>query len=159
MAKPRSSAGKKRRRKPVAESRVHYSVRVTGWDYYYSLRPGDPKGIFRDGAYSELATLDFLGEIIRPGREKLSRAIITLSAKEGMLDRPVTEAPPSIGHLSCSGEEIIGYIFCPVERLPELVSAADSGRIQFIRLNASKLRYRSASIYSLTLSTTDEEEE
>ena len=59
MAAPSNSPKQKRRstnkraaRRRQVEERLDYKFRVTGWDYYYSLRPGDPKVAWEKGAYS-----------------------------------------------------------------------------------------------------------
>jgi hypothetical protein len=156
----RAPAKRKRhhkRRGRQHEEYVGYLVRVTGWDYHYSFRVSDPRSRWDSGPYSELATLSLAGNVIRPQDSKYKRANITLSARTGMMDENRAEPPRSIGSLSANAEELSAYVFVPAERLAEL--ASNSGRVQIVHFGATRLRYRSAMIHSVSLDTHFDEEE
>ena len=57
------------------------------------------------------------------------------------------------------GEEVEGYLFVPEERLRLLLTAAQSGRIEFAQFTGPKLRYGGASIHSVSLGTHFDEDE
>jgi len=95
----RKTAGRKRKRQPAREEYIGYLVRVSGWDYYYGFRPSDPKSQWDRGPYSEIATLTFAGELIRPENSKYRAVAVTLSGKAGMMEERGTGAAPSIGTL------------------------------------------------------------
>ncbi|WP_380874289.1 hypothetical protein ACFB49_46950 [Sphingomonas sp. DBB INV C78] len=109
-------------------------------------------------AYSELATLDFAGELIRTERSKYALGKVTLSARQGILEEPLTAAARCLGNLSGRGDVLEAYIFVPVERMSELVLVAQAGRIQFISFVASKLRYGSGAVYGVALHSEADEE-
>ena len=52
-----------------------------------------------------------------------------------------------------------GYVFTPQERFAELAAIAQSRRVQIIRIVGTKLRYGSALIHNVSMSTELEEDE
>jgi hypothetical protein len=142
----------------LSDEPVEYAIQVVEWDYYYSLHSNDPKSRWAEEALSELTTLDLAGDIIRPADGKLRSGKVMLSAKKEMLRQALGQSRTCIGSLSSRSDELSAYIFIPAERMSEIITAAQAGRIQFISLNATKLRYRSGLVYGLTLHTRDEEE-
>lgn len=157
--KRKNPSRKRTRRKATHEDLISYTIKVSGWEYYYSLRAGDPKSRYDAARYRELATLSFQGELIRPEASPHKKAEVTLSAREGMLDAPPDDRITTIGSLSASGGNLSAYIFVPVERFSELASIAQSERIQAIQIGGSKLHYRSGSIYSVALNTLWDEDD
>ena len=149
----------RRKRKSVQDEHVAYLVRVSGWDYYYGFRPSDPKSQWDHGPYNEIATLTFAGELIRPENSKYRTATVTLSGKAGMMDERLTGAAPSIGTLTAHEKYLSAYIFVPAERLTELATVAQSGRVQVVQVTGTKLRYRSAQIHNLSIYTQFDDEE
>lgn len=148
-----------RRRKPAGEELVTYLVRVMDWDYYYSLRVSDPKSRWDPGAYSELATLSFSGDLIRPENSKYGKASITLSARAGMLGEQPGLGTSSLGTLSVDGGEFFAYVFAPAERFGELVTIAQSGKVQIVHLVGSRIRYRSGLVLNIALHMSFNEDE
>jgi hypothetical protein len=51
------------------------------------------------------------------------------------------------------------YAFVPAEFISELVAVAQSGRVQVIDFSGTRLRYRSASLRGVSLTTRDEEKD
>ena len=139
------------KRRTVLDEHVSYLIRVTDWDYYYSLRPGDLKSRWDNDAYNELATVSFSGELLRPEGMEYVRASVTLSAQQGLTGLSVSAAPGSLGTLSARSDELSAYIFVPVERFAELCSVAQSGRVQEISITGTRLRYRSGLVHSLSI--------
>ena len=149
---------RKRRKRKKPEESVHYEIRVSGWDYYYHLRLSDPKDPYDRGAYNELATLSFKGELISP--EDLPYVgVLTLSARAGMMDEEYDELPKSIGSLSVSGDTLTADVFVPAERLSELATVAASGWVHAASLVASKLRHHSGKVHSVSITTELEEDD
>jgi len=158
-AKPPTRKKARRKRQPAREEYIGYLVRVSGWDYHYGFRPSDPRSHWDPGPYSELATLSFTGELIRPENSKYRTATVTLSGKVGMMEERPTGAASSIGSLSAHEDELSAYVFIPTERLAELSVVAQSGRVQIVQITGTKLRYRSALIRNLSLDTHFDEED
>lgn len=155
---PAPKRRKRRKRKPRDEP-VHYLIRVTDWDCYYSFRVSDPKSRFDTGPYSDLATITFKGGLVEPKDAKYSRAELTLSARADMAGERWTEPPKSIGSLSAYDDTLTGYIFVPAEHMAMLVSLANSGKVQTASIIGSRLRYRSGSIQNISLDTSPEEDD
>jgi hypothetical protein len=120
--------------KPPVLDRVYLGHRDkrSGWDYYYSFRPSDPKSRWDAGPYNELATISFGGEIIRPQDSKYKRAKVIFSARLGMMEENGVEPPKTIGSLTANDEELSAYIFIPAERTADLAAVAQSGRAQVV---------------------------
>jgi hypothetical protein len=134
-------------------------IRVADWEYYYSLRGGDPKSTFDRGAFEELATLNFSGLLIEPTLPNTTRGLMTFSSRAGMLHEPGGETRVTGGLISRSGDELSGYVFTPQERFAELAAVAQTGRVQIIRIVGTKLRYGSALIHNVAMGTELEEDE
>lgn len=149
----RKAVRRKRKRQPAREEYIAYFVRVGGWDYYYGFRPSDPKSQWNHGPYNEIATLTFTGELIRPENSKYRAVALTLSGKAGMLEERRTGGVSSIGTLTAHEDALSAYIFVPAERLTELATVAQSGRVQVVQVTGTKLRYRSAQIHNLSIYT------
>ena len=96
---------------------------------------------------------------IRPEDSIYKRATITFSARAGLMEENRSKPPQSIGMLTASEDGLIAYIFSPDERMAELAAIAQSGRVQIVQFNATRLRYRSAVISSISLDTHFDEEE
>ena len=148
---------KSRRKKP--DEHVHYGIRVTGWDCYYSFRVSDPKSRFDYGPYSNIATVTFSGELTEPTNTKYANAALTLSAREDMSGERWSEPPKAIGSLSTCEDTISAYVFVPMEHMAMLVSLAQSEKVQSVSIGGTRLRYRSGSVQSISLNTEPEEED
>jgi hypothetical protein len=134
-------------------------MRATSWDYYFSFHVSDPKSRWDSGPYSRLATLSFKGDLVRPNGIRYKQAEVTLSARAGMMDERRGETFQSIGSLTAGGNSLSAYVFIPAELMPELAAVAQSGRVQIVNFSGTRLRYRSAFLSSVSLTTRDEEEE
>lgn len=144
---------KRKRRKSNREEYVSYLVRLTGWNYHYSFSLNDPKRRWGPGPYNEHSGVIFEGDVIRPEGCKYERAIITLSARAGLLQEKMAEHPTCVGSLTAVGTELSAYVFVPAERLAELTSVAASGRVQIAQFTATKVRFRSALVRNVSLDT------
>lgn len=76
-----------------------------------------------------------------------------------MLDQPAGETRVTVGLLSTGSDELSGYVFTPQERFAELAAVAQSGRVQINRIVGTKLRYGSALIHNVSISTELEKDE
>jgi len=155
---PRKSSRRRRKNRRVREEYVGYAMRPSSWDYYFSFRVSDPKSRWDPGPYSQLATLSFKGDLIRPAETRYKHVEVTLSARTGMMEERPGEVYRSIGSLTASGDDLSAYVFVPAEFMSELAAVAQSGRVQAIDFSGTRLRYRSASLHSVSLTTRNEEE-
>lgn len=150
---------RRKRSRRVREEYTIYLVRVEAWNYHFSFRATDPKSDWEGGPYSVLPLVSFEGVIIRPEGSSFRRAAITFSGRAGLMPEKTSGKLGSIGSLSAAGDELSAYIFVPLEQITELCTAAASARVQIISFTATRLRYRSALIRSLSLDTKFNEEE
>lgn len=147
---------KSRKRRQRRDETVRYTLTVTGWDYYYTFGPGHPR--WDPGLYSELATLDLWGSLTKPVGDRHRRAMVTLSARTGLLQENRPEPAKTVGSLTSRDEALSGYVFVPAERLSELVTVSVSGRIKTVEITGTKLKWRQGSIIRLSITTKLDEE-
>ncbi len=151
----------KRRKKPRRrhEEFVWYELQVEDWGYYYSFGVDDPKHALGPSPYSQIATLDLKGPLIRPEGHKCTSCVLTSSASPDMMSDRWDEPPPSIGMLSSMGELLNAYVFVPAERMAELVTVAAIGRFRSALITGSRLRYRSGTVHRFHVGTEPEQDE
>jgi hypothetical protein len=84
-ASGKSVPTKRRRAKrpKAAQKYEHFFVHVESWDHYYGFGPGDP--LFDATPYRHTETLTWTGRVILPEGFKYPRAVVTLSAQQGLL--------------------------------------------------------------------------
>lgn len=155
----RKQSRRRHKNRRTREEYVRYAMRSTSWDYYFSFDISDPKSRWDPGPYSQLATLSFKGDLIRPIDPRYKYAEVTLSARIGMMEERPGEMYRSIGSLTANADVLSAYVFVPAEFISELVAIAQSGRVQVIDFSGTRLRYRSASLRGVSLTTRNEKED
>lgn len=145
-----------RSRTRPSESFEHYLLSVTGWDYSYYLFIERHRRV--PTQLSEIPTLTFLGDWIRPKGSPYPKGSITLSGRARMLEN-VIEAPKAIGSLTAKQDQLDAYVFIPTERLAPLSAVAASGRVRIVSMTATPIRRRSGQVISLSVDTKFDEEE
>ena len=156
MTATAAKSSKQQMRKAARSQRteyVEYLIQVTSWEYYYSLRTGDPKSVWDKEVFDELAILSFRGNLITPKLPQIERVLMEFSAKAGMLRQPIEDIRTKIGSVSRHGDELSAYVFVPEERMADLLTIAQSERVKVISFVGDKLRYGSALIHNMTLRT------
>jgi hypothetical protein len=148
---------KKRRtsRRRSAPDYEHYFVAVDRWEHYYGFGRGDPR--FHTTPYSHTETLSWTGRVIHPEGLKYPKAVVTLSAREGLMAENA-KSDTSIGSMNARDQEISAYVFIPAEHMGQLVGLAVSGRLKTISFVGEPLKWRQGLIRSISLSTEIEEE-
>lgn len=154
-AKP--SPRRRKRRKPKKDEFVGYLVQVADWDCYYSFRSTDPKSRWETGPYSELATVKFRGALVEPEDTKYTDVTVTFSARRGMTEETAADERLSIGSIDGNGTELSAYVFVPHDHMASLLTMANSGRVKIVHLGGTKLRYRRGLIFSISLSTKEDD--
>jgi hypothetical protein len=142
------------RRKKKDQEIVSYVIKVRTWEFYFSRLATDPGSNWDTALFSELATVTFVGEIIRPAPSKYQTSKITFSSRA---DRPPDQArgrePVPIGSVAARDDAIEAYVFISEERLGLLLMAAQSGRVEVCHFASPKLRYGKSIILSVSLNT------
>ena len=154
---------KKRKRKKKEPEKEIYEIEVEDWevDYHFGINtlPRD----LNDGVYWEHSKLTLHGKIISPVLEKATKTRVELAADPKMDDHWKTE--PSITSAKAIGfmeiprgdDTLIFYCFIPFRLLPFITLAVDSGKIKFVTIWGTKLKWRRGKISSLSLSKDREE--
>jgi hypothetical protein len=147
-----SARRKTTKRKP--EEYASHLIRVRTWELYFWRHATDPKSKWETGEFSEIATLTFAGDVVRPEKTRFKTGKITFS---GRADRPAPierspEAVP-IGSATAHDEEIEAYIFIPDERLRLFLLAAQSNRVEVAHFAGTKIRYGRGTVLSVSIGT------
>lgn len=137
----------------MREEFTGYLVRVKDWHYHYSFRATDPKSRWDPGPYHELSHVALKGDIVLPEKTTFTRATVTFSGRSGLMAQSDTEKDRSIGSVTASADELMAYVFVPMERIAELAIVAQSGRVQIVHFTATRLRYRIGLVVSVSIDT------
>ena len=153
---------KKRRIKKNTPTTESYQIEVDDWEVYYSFGLA-PKRLM-EGAYWEISKLILIGKIIFPVLKKISKARIEIAAEPQMDDHwqpePTIKSAKAIGFMEIlRGDEIlIFYCSVPSRSLPYAALAVQSGKIKYVSIFGTKLKWRQGTISSVSLSTHREDE-
>jgi hypothetical protein len=155
---------KKRRTKKETEPQK-YEIEINDWegDYHFGLSQM-PKDL-HDGLFWERSSLILSGSILSPVVEKASGARVELSAMPEMEDHwtrePTIPSAKAIGWMEIPrGEDtLIFHCSIPSRLLQNITLAAHAGRLRFVSMFGTKLKYRQGTISSVTLSRSRDEEE
>lgn len=121
-----------------------------------------PKRVI-EGVYWKILRLILIGKIISPALVKASKARIEISADPQMDDhwqpKPSIISAKAIGWMEIPREDdrLICYCSVPSRSLPYLALAVQSGKIKYVSIFGTKLKWRQGTITSLSLSAHREE--
>jgi hypothetical protein len=108
----------------------------------------------------EFGEVAFLGQIAMPERFRYPNARVMLSGRRELPTDGRSEPPPSIGFMSVSGQqELQIYATVPMDMLSTLASVAASGRVRIVTVTGTRMRYRKASVHSVSVHTEDDDED
>jgi hypothetical protein len=153
----RQSAPRKKRRSSSRRSAAqfeHYEITVGRWEHYYGFRTGDQK--FDPKPYSHTETVTWYGDVLRPEGIQFPKAEVTLSAHDELMSERATRRS-IIGTINAHDDVLYAYVFVPAEHMGQLVALAASGRLKMISLVGEPLKWRKASIRSISLNTENED--
>lgn len=156
---PKAKVARKKRRvsrRRSARDYEHYFVAVDHWEHYYGFSPGDPR--FHTTPYSHTETLSWTGRVVYPEGFKYPNAFVTLSAREGLMAEN-SKPDTTIESLNAVRQEINAYVFIPAEHMGQFVALASSGRLRTISFVCAPLKWRRASIRSISLTTEVDDED
>ena len=155
----------KRRKKKSIQITESYEIKVEDWevDYFFRLNTA-PKDII-PGVYWESSRLILIGSIIKPAIEKTSKARIEIAADPQLDDhwqsKPTIVSAKAIGWMEIprGDDRIIFNCSIPSRSLPYIALAIQSGKIGYVSISGTKLKWRRGTISDLSLSTQREDEE
>lgn len=145
---------RKKKRKSGEEPTEHYVVPLTGWEFSYSF--GLNRSRHFPGVYTEYALLELIGTLHCPLSKQtagVTRVELTLSGSDELDEEPHSEPPTAIGMLDKHGDVLRAYVWMPAKRMGEVVTAATTNRLKMADFLGTKLRYRKARIWSISVST------
>ncbi len=130
-------------------------------DYYFALNTG-PKDLF-EGAYMEYSNLILTGNILSPSLENVGKAKIEIRDDPQMDDfwgpKPTIISAKAIGWMGIprGGNTLIFHCSVPSRSLQFIALAVKAGKIRYISIFGTKLRWRRGTISSISLSANREE--
>lgn len=150
----------KKRDVPVKET---YEIKVEDWevDYHFGLNT-----VLKDlieGIFGESSRLILIGDIIVPVLEKASKARIEIAATPEMDDhwqsKPTIVSAKAVGRMEIprGDDRLIIHCSVPSRSLPFIAMAVLSGKIGYVTIFGTKLKWRQGTISSISLSTHREE--
>jgi hypothetical protein len=141
-----------------------YEIEVEDWEVNYHFGMNTAPRDLIDGAYWESSKLILAGRIIAPALEKASKARIEIAGDPQMDDhwqpKPTIASAKAIGWMEIprGDDRLIFYCSVPSRSLPYTALAIQSGKINYISIFGTKLKWRQGTISSLSLSTHREDE-
>jgi hypothetical protein len=155
---------KKRKRKQEQPKNETYEIEVEDWevDYYFALNTG-PEDLF-NGAYMEHSNLVLTGNIFSPSLEKVGKTRIEITADPQMDDfwkpKPTIISAKAIGWMEIprGDDTLIFHCSVPSRSLLFIALAVKAGKINYISIFGSKLKWRQGAISSISVSTNKEDE-
>ena len=143
---------RKKPRRPLADDFVSYLIEYQSWQWHYSFGIGDPD--YQDDRYLEFRHLHVIGKLIKPDSFELKPVELTLMP-EIARNPPIPDNQPSVligvGSLRSRDGEITGLISIPHDALTPILQVLTRGKLRFLTLNGTRMRYRKCLIRSLAL--------
>src|SRR5690349_685853 len=125
-----------RRRKP--EEFASYVLLVRSWAFYFSRHATDPRSKWERGLFSDIANLTLVGDVVRPAKSKFRTGKLTFNGGGDVKVKRPEHRLTAIGSATARGDEIEGYVWVSEERLGLLLTAAQSGELQFAHFAGPK---------------------
>jgi hypothetical protein len=116
-----------------------------------------------EGVYWEHPKLLLTGKILSPGLEKANKTRVEIATDPRMDDywkaEPTITSAKAIGWMEIprGDDTLIFYCSIPARSLPFITLAVDSGKIKFVTIWGTKLKWRKGTISSVSLSKDREE--
>jgi hypothetical protein len=156
---------KKRKKRKIAPEYETYEIEPEDWGVAYDFGLNRlSRGIVR-GVYWEHSTLILTGKIVTPVLKITSKAKIVIIADSQLDDhwkeKPTITSAKSIGWIQILRDEDKTLFFScsiPSQSMPNLAVASNSGKIKFISIYGTKLKWGNGTILSIDLFTQHEED-
>ena len=148
---------KKRKKKKREPEKERYEIEVEDWEVAYRFELNTAPKDLVEGVFWEHSRLILKGKILSPVLEKASKAKIEIASKPHMDDHwttePTIKSAKAIGWMEIPrGEDTLTfYCLIPSRSLPSVILAVDSGKIKFVTIWGTKLKWRKGTISSISL--------
>jgi len=154
----------KRKTKKIVLLTETYEIEVDDWDVYHHFGINTAPKDLVEGVYWETSKLILTGRLISPILEKASKARIEMAGEPRMDDhwqeKPTIVSAKAMGWMELPrGDEILVFhCSVPDRSLPFIALAIQSGKIKYVSIFGTKLKWRQGTMSSLSLSAHREDE-
>lgn len=148
-------AKKRKQRKPFYhrfDGETHYVCEISDWQWDYSFGLEDPKMF--GNIFGDYRHLIITGAVVRPLNTSPTQMRVTLLPSEECNEgnwKKWKEQPSRIGTLNKHPDELDGVASVPADVIGPLLTMLVAGRLRFLLLDTSRLRYREAGIVRVKL--------
>lgn len=156
---PKKAPRKTKRRRKPAEEIVDYVVEIEGWDFSYWLALNSVRNAL--DPYHEHRHVEVRGRMLRPVGLQTDRVTASLFPSTNLLEERRKDLKPiAVGSIESDPDRLDARMSIPVDMLPSVLQVLAAGRLKYLVMRGSKLRYRSARLVSYSLATKlDEDDE
>lgn len=142
----------KRRQRP---RNLYYVVEIDTWDWGYSF--GLDKTRYGDGPYREFRHLKMTGKLLRPHKIKADTVEVTLMPDARLREENrKQDNPRAVGSLILGGGALEALLPIPSDALDAVLQTLTAGRLRYVIINGSPLRYRQGFVQDFSLDSTYE---
>lgn len=152
------------KKKKVRENE-RYEISVHDWEGYHHLHAQKTMRDFGDGLYWEGSSVSLLGNLKSPVIKSANKANITINSKPQM-DEHWKETPSGkeseiIGFMEIlRGEYVLNInIWLPNRLLQNIMLSLNHDKIKYVSIFGEKLKWRRGKLFSISLSTKNEDED
>jgi len=151
-------AKKRKKRTKQEPEEIRYDIEVEDWEaaYHFGINTLPPDLI--RGVYWENPKLILTGKILSPVLGKSNKAKIEIVADPQIDDhwkeKPTIISAKAIGWMEIprGDDTLIFHCSLPSQSLPYVSLAVDSGKIKYVSIYGTKLKWRKGTISSVNLS-------
>ena len=155
---------KKRKRKKKEPENEAYEIEIEDWETAYHFAMNTMPKDLVEGVYWEHSMLILTGKILSPALEKATKARVEI-ADDPQLDdhwkpEPTIISAKAIGWMGIprGDDKLIFHCSIPSRSLPHITIAVCTGKIKYVSIFGTKLKWRKGTISSLSLSKDREED-
>ena len=147
---------RKRKTKKNIEVIEFYEIEVEDWEAYYHFGMA-PKNIIED-VYWEISNLILIGRLISPSLKTASKARIEIGGNPQTDDhwqtKPTITSAKAIGWMEIprGDDQLIFNCSVPTRSLSFITLAAQAGKIKYVSISGTKLKWRQGTISRISLS-------
>jgi hypothetical protein len=155
-------AKKRKKKKKEPETEI-YEIEVEDWEVDYNFGLNPLRKDFGEGVYWERPKSILTGKMLAAVLEKASKIRVELASDPQMDDhwkaQPTIVSAKAIGYMQIPrGDDTLSfYCSIPSRSLPFITLVVDSGKIKFVTIWGTKLKWRQGTISSVRLSKDREE--
>jgi len=149
---------KAKRRRKLTEEIIDYIVEIESWDFTYWLALNTLRNAL-DPCH-EHRHVEIKGRLLRPTGLKTDHIEVSLFPSISLEEERRKDLKPiAVGAIETYPERLAASLGIPSDALTPILQMLIAGRLKFVVMRGSKLRYRSARLHSYSLGTKLAEDE